>query len=404
MTDRPLRVCIVTTSFPRWLNDSRGTFILEAARALQAKGLQVRVVAMHSPGAQTHEIWDNLEIFRPRYLWPDRLEILQKEAGGLPVMWRKSWLARLSVIPFLLAHILGVIRHAQGCDVIHCNWTLSAIAAWLGSWVHRRPMVVTVQGSDIYQAPSFAPVRVMTRLALNGMGRVLTLSRSLAEATAALGIAPDRITILPNGVDTNLFRPAAIEREPMLLFVGSLIERKGVATLIKAMHAVSPYFPEHRLVLAGDGPQQPMLENLARELGEAERVVFLGAQSQPQVADLMRRARIFVLASVEEGLGVVLLEALASGTPCVASNVGGIPDIVTPSVGVLVPPADVTALAAAIRQLLADPQQIEAMRQSARQRALERFSWSSIAERLLSIYADVIRSASAPRPPFERSQ
>jgi glycosyltransferase involved in cell wall biosynthesis len=385
-----VKVCIVTTSFPRWAGDSRGTFIFEAARALRDQGLAVCVIAMHSPGAKTREWLEGIEVNRPRYLWPERLEILQKEGGGLPIMWRKSRFARLAILPFILVCTLAVMRHARDCDVVHANWTLSAMAAWLGRFYHRRPIVVTVQGSDIYQATRLPIITHLTRAILDGAQRILALSRSLAEATIALGVSANKVEVVPNGVDTDLFRPATSLREPFLLFVGSLIERKGVKYLIQAMPHVGRAFPAYRLIVVGEGPQRNELSQLAEALGVGDHVTFTGAQSPAEIQMWMRRASLFVLPSVEEGLGVVVLEALASGLPCLASEIGGIPDLITPEVGKLIPPANVEALGEAIVSLLGAPDRWARMSMRARQRAVAHYSWKTIAGRIVAIYQNVL--------------
>ena len=131
-----------------------------------------------------------------------------------------------------------------------------------------------------------------------------------------------------------------------------LNERKGVRYLLAAMPAVFRCLPHFRLVLVGDGPQDQMLMGLAQELGILDSVTFLGFQPQEEVRAWMQRTKLLVLPSLEEGLGVVLLEALACGTPVVASHVDGIPEVITPEVGVLVQPADTAALGTAIQSVL----------------------------------------------------
>jgi glycosyltransferase involved in cell wall biosynthesis len=389
-----MRVCIVTTGFPRWPRDSRVPFVLEAARAIQSQGAFVRVIAMHSPGAKTHEVMDGIEVIRPRYLWPERLEVLRKDDGGLPVIWRRSRAARLAVLPFVLTHSLAIMRYASDCDLIHANWTLSAICAWLGQPLHHRPIVVTVQGSDILQATRIPGVAALTSVALNRAERVLALSSSLAKATAAAGVSTSKVEIVPNGVDIDLFHPpdcqAAHRREPLLLFVGALIERKATKYLIQAMPSILARVPTCRLTIVGEGPEQSALTALVNGLALGDRVAFTGPLPQAQVSERMREASLFVLPSLEEGLGVVLLEALASGTPCVASEVDGIPDIVSPSVGLLVPPADPDALGSAILELLQDEDRRRIMAQAARQLAVDQYSWSTIGARIVGVYQDVL--------------
>jgi hypothetical protein len=145
-----MKVCILTTAFPKSPGDDNAPFILDAARALARAGVGVRVIAMHVPGTKDRENWDGIEIIRTRYL-PERFEILRKEGGGLPVVWRKKPLARLAILPFLFFQAIQLIRYTRDCDIIHANWTLSGIICWITSFFHRRPYVVTVHGSDIYE-------------------------------------------------------------------------------------------------------------------------------------------------------------------------------------------------------------------------------------------------------------
>jgi glycosyltransferase involved in cell wall biosynthesis len=218
---------------------------------------------------------------------------------------------------------------------------------------------------------------------------VTALTHALADAAVSIGVESGRITVIPNGVDVHTFVPAEA-REPLLLYTGFLIPRKGVRYLIDALALLPPHLAHWRLALVGEGPEEAGLRAQAVALGLAERVEFAGFQPQPVVAEWMRRAQLFVLPSLEEGQGVVLLEALASGTPVAASDVDGIREVVTPAVGVRVPPADPPALAAALAELLDDPPRRAAMAVAARQRAVEHYDWDGIAKRFLDLYAELI--------------
>jgi len=236
-------------------------------------------------------------------------------------------------------------------------------------------------------------VRRLTQVTLNRCDKVIAVSHALAEAAVDLGLPAKRIAIIPDGVDTAKFCPPSTEREPLVVFVGSLIERKGVKYLIHAFSQIAQTYPAYRLAIIGEGTQHEELTRLAHSLEIINRIIFTGAQTPAQVAQWMQRARLFVLPSVEEGLGVVLLEAMASGTPCIASHVGGIPDVVSPDAGILVPAADPMALAEAMRSLLNDSDRWQALSQNARNHAVRHYSWDSIAARLMSIYRDVLISS-----------
>lgn len=387
-----MKICMPTTSFPRWMNDFQGTFVWQLARFVASYGVQVLVVAMHSPGALKYERMEKVEVIRPRYWWPERWELLRKAGGGLPVTWRQYPLARVQILPFFLMHMLAITRCARSCDLIHAHWTLSAAAAYLGQPVHQRRILVTVQGSDVFQIPQYPLGALVTKAILAKCDLVVALSRALETRVVQLGVSPSKICVIPNGVDTNQFTPLESKnREPLILFVGSLIQRKGVKYLLQAMPEVFTSFPDFRLVIVGEGPEKPFLQQLVKELRIENRVIFVGAQPQQEVQKLMRLSKVLVLPSLEEGMGVVLVEALACGTPVVASCVGGIPDVITPDVGILVPPTDPGALSRSIVEILRDPVYWMEMSQNARRRAETYYRWELIAKQYIELYQNLAR-------------
>ena len=382
-----MKIGIITTSFPRWKQDYVGSFVYEAALAIQRKGFEIKVITIHSPGTPRYETWDGIEIFRTKYL-PDSWELLKSEGGGLPEVWKHNRKARIQIIPFMIAFLFDVLIHTRDCDLLHANWTLSGAIAFINYLLFKKPYLVTIQGSDIYKAVKLPFVTTISRIALLKAKKVLVLSKALAAQVNLIGVPYSSIKIIPNGVDTNRFTPLPYEkRENFILFVGSLIERKGIHHLIKAFTNISHIFPEMKLIITGEGVQRPECEELVQSLGITESVIFSGAQSQEQVAESMRKAKIFVLPSIEEGLGVVLLEALSSGTPIVASNVGGISDVVTDRVGILVPPGDAGQLEGAILSVLyMRPNKWNEFHNNARTMATNIYDWGKIAQQIVELY------------------
>jgi glycosyltransferase involved in cell wall biosynthesis len=386
-----VHVCVVTTTFPRWSGDGQGPFVWGAVQGVRDLGVDVRVVTMHNPGSLTRESMQGIEVWRPRYWWPERAEALRREGGGLPVMWEKYPLVRAQVIPFGIVHSWNVGHHARDCDLIHAHWSLSAAAALASKPAHRRPIMVTLQGSDLFRAAKGKLGARLTREVLLRCDLVTVLSGALADKAFALGVPEERVEVLPNGVDTQRFTPgSASGREPVILFVGSLIERKGVRFLFEAMPDVFAAHPEYRLVILGEGPQEAALRALAEKLGCAKRITFTGFQTQDDVKAWLQRSRLLVLPSLEEGQGVVLLEAIACGTPVVASRVDGIVDVVTPEVGRLVPPAQPGELSAAISEMVADEAGWTQMSVSARARAVEVYDWRLISRRYVDLYRRMV--------------
>lgn len=392
-----MKVCMVATTFPRWEGDGQGAFIWELARAVKRQGVDVQVIALHTPGAKTFEVMDDIGVARPRYWWPEGAESLRKDGGGLPITLRKYPLARVQLPFFMARHTLAIAQYAQSCDVVHAHWTLSGSAALLGRVIHRKPVMVTIQGSDVFQGAKSKIGAWFTRSVLNGSTQVTALSHALKDAAVSAGTRPDKIVLVPNGVDIQRFTPPVedargrVGDEPqILLFTGFLIKRKGVNDLIDALARLPADVPRYRAVIVGEGPEESALRAQVDALGLREKVEFMGFQPQTVVQEWMRRARVFVLPSLEEGQGVVLLEALASGTPVVASDVDGIRDVITPDVGHRVPAQNPQALAVAIENMLrTDAATWQEMSHAARKRAVEVYDWDKIAVRFVEIYTQL---------------
>jgi glycosyltransferase involved in cell wall biosynthesis len=384
-----MKICMLTTAYPRWSGDERAPFIHEAARALRESGIEVVVLAMHRPGTKTHEYIDGIEVIRTRYL-PEKWEILQEEGGGIPLIWKRRPFARLALIPFAICQSIMLLKHSSDCDIIHSNWTLSGLIAWITQFVHHRPFLVTVHGSDIYIGTKTVWIRSLTKILLNQANAVIAISRDLSQTLVRLGISEDKITVIPEVIDIDRFLSTEQNRENIILFVGSLIPRKGCKYLIQAFSEIAKSFPNYQLSLVGDGPDKSELIGLVSDLQLGKNVHFLGSKSRDEIPILMGQARLFVLPSLEEGLGVVLLEAIASATPCVASCIGGIPDIITQDVGVLVPPGDSEALSSAILGILNHEERWDELSRHARERALSEFRRDSFSEKFKKVYAHIL--------------
>lgn len=395
-----MKICMAATTFPRHPGDGQGAFIWELARAVQRQGVAVHVVALHTPGAKSYEVIDGIQVTRPRYWWPEGAESLRKEGGGLPMTLRKYPLARLQLPVFLARHSAAIGQAARSCDLVHAHWTLSGGTALLGRWTHGKPLLVTVHGSDIFQVPRHPVGAAMTRAILNRADRITAVSEALKQATSALGVAASRIEVISNGIDLARFVPpdsdlrgSVAGAERVILFAGFLIKRKGVRYLIDALALLPSDLPRHRLVIIGEGPEEDALRAQVETLGLNERVEFVGFLPQAHVGEWMRQAHVFVLPSLEEGQGVVLLEALASGTPVVASDVDGIREVVTPEVGYRVPAQDPPALAAALEKLLRNDNSWQRMSQQARQRAVDHYDWDKIGAQFVALYERMIAQA-----------
>jgi glycosyltransferase involved in cell wall biosynthesis len=306
----------------------------------------------------------------------------------------------MSAAPVLLAlgayrHIRDMIGTAPGFDLIDAHYFYpDGVAAVILGRILGKPVVITGRGTDLSLIPSFAIPRRQIQWAARHAAGMITVCNALKDSLTALGVPPARVTVLRNGVDTDIFKPvdrtAARARfgieGPAIASVGGLIERKGHHHVIAALAAL----PGYTLFIAGDGPDRAALVRLGAELNVADRVRFLGAIAYEELRALYEGVDALVLASSREGWANVLLESMACGTPVVASNIWGTPEVVqAPEAGVLLPAITPKHIAACVQALLAAPPDRAATVRYARQ-----FTWASTSAGQIELFKHILASGS----------
>jgi glycosyltransferase involved in cell wall biosynthesis len=402
-----LKVLFVASSFPRYPEDTASVFLLHLARSLAHCDCQVRVVAPDASGDSSSNV-DGISVVRFRY-FPKRFQTLAYGSGILSNIREQRW--RVAQIPaFLTGMFLALRREVLTFrpDIVHAHWLLpqGLVAASLRAKCSGR-LVVTAHGGDAFALNS--PV-------LRGLKhRVLRhcdawTSNTLATADAVIG--PGRHTALPSpviipmGVDFNTFsggdRSATrtalgIDEETRIaLFVGRLVEKKGVDDLLRAFAQIANSDgAAHKLWVIGDGLERPALERLALQLGAADHIRFFGTLPNSTLPDYLAAADLFVGPSVvaksgdTEGMGVVFIEAFSAGLCVLATDAGGIREIVEDGVtGRLVAPRRVDQLASVMKELLADDVQRATLASNAQRRAQARYDWSKVAANFRQCYLD----------------
>jgi teichuronic acid biosynthesis glycosyltransferase TuaC len=389
---RPLRLLTFTTLFPNSEQPNHGAFVENRLRHLVASGEVESVVVAPVPyfpsTARCFGDW-------ARYGRVDRQEMrngLAIHHPRFPVIPRVG----MSIGPALLAAAtIGLVRRqlamGMGFDVIdaHYFYPDGVAALWIGRHL-RRPVVITARGTDINLIPRYDLPRRMICWGIANADRLIAVSEALKGALVNLGAVPDGVEVLRNGIDLSMFglsdRRVARERlaltRPTLLSVGHLIERKGHDRVIEAMRQL----PDFDLIIVGEGPEREGLGHLVRRVGVADQVRFLGSRPHAMLPEVYGAADALVLASSREGWANVLLEAMACGTPVVASNIWGNPEVVkTPASGVLMEQNTPEGIARAVRTLFANLPARTATRAYA-----EGFSWDDTTRGQIALFRGVI--------------
>jgi glycosyltransferase involved in cell wall biosynthesis len=328
-----VKVAVLTTSYPRYPGDVVGRFVADAVEHLRRRAVDVDVVGpeqfRHFGVAYGHGVVGNLR--------------------------RRPWLALF--VPALLASFVRAARRTEA-DLLHAHWIP---AGWVAARTGR-PYVVQVWGTDV---ELFRRVPGLARGVLRGARLVIAASSALAEAARGLGAGDVRV--IPSGIEL----PAEVGEEaepPEILYAGRLSEEKGVLELVEAARGLN-------LVIAGDGP-------LRARVPQAR-----GFVPNDELQGLYARAAVVACPSRREGFGVACLEAMAHARPVVASEVGGLKDLVVDGeTGLFVPPRDPQALRAALERLLGDRDLRRRLGTAGRDRARERFSWDAATDATIAAY------------------
>ncbi|MEZ5461959.1 glycosyltransferase [Dokdonella sp.] len=321
---------VLASTYPRWAGDHEPGFVHELGKRLTDQ-FHVIAIVPSAPGAETNEVLDGVEVIRYRYA-PRRLETLVHNGGMVANLRRQRW--KMLLLPtFLIAQAWNSWRQVRKrqVDVIHAHWLLPQgfVAAILAKLSKRfPPFLVTSHGADLFALRG----RIMTVLKLfvarNADG-LTVVSAAMCRELERIGIGVRNVSVQPMGVDlSSRFSPdPEVKRSrDEILFVGRLVEKKGLKHLIDAMPAILMEYPSCYLTVAGFGPELAERNIQVRRLGLTHKVRFVGSVPQPELPALYRRAAVFVAPFVEasggdqEGLGLVAVEAAGCGCPVVVGD------------------------------------------------------------------------------------
>jgi teichuronic acid biosynthesis glycosyltransferase TuaC len=391
---RPISVLTFSTLYPNREMPYHGIFVENRLRSLVGSGEVASIVVAPVPWFPfEHRIFGRYATFAPvpREERRHGISVLHPRYALIPKVGMSS--APFLMYGSLRNFVAKVLRTRFRFDLIDAHYCYpdGVAAAMLGRRLGK-PVVITARGTDVNLLPEYRVPRRLVRWAAAQAAGMVTVSEVLRGRLIELGVPGSRIQVLRNGVDLDLFAPrdrAAARRElgleaagPVLLSVGWLAPQKGFDLVIRAAAAL----PDTLLIIVGEAAEKAVLQRLARKLHVDGRVRFLGTMPQQRLATVYNAADVLVLASAREGLPNVVLEALACGTPVVATAVGGVPEIVrVRAAGRLVQERTPEVIAGAVRDLLADPPARAEVRAYA-----ERFAWGPTTAGQLRLFRSIL--------------
>ena len=411
-------ILCLTSNFPRWQGDSTTPFVLHLAQDLQQIGWQVTVLAPHGEGAKRDETLDGIRVRRFRYLLPARLETVCYQGGAL-INLRKDRFNYAKLPPLIffewLQTALWLLKGKF--DILHSHWLLpqgfvgALAAAPLGI-----PHVCTVHGGDVFGLQGQL-LKKFKSFAIRHTDAVTVNSSATRRAISSICPNYSALHTIPMGVSAGGYPPqhrvqmAGIRSRfrrgqgPLLLFIGRLVEEKGLADLLDAMALLRDRHQDMTLVVIGEGQDRPFFEKQVHDQGLVGQVMFTGWLNSDQIPGYLAAADIFIAPSRTapdgwvEAQGLTIIEAMMAGLPVIATRTGGIADSVDHEAsGLLVPERSPADVATAITRLVDDPALAKRLGLRARHEATAKFSRETSAAQFSQLFESLIRRENPHQP------
>ncbi|CAK8721603.1 Glycosyltransferase [Candidatus Electrothrix gigas] len=388
------KLLVVTSTFPRWKNDSDPPFVYELSCRLAERYI-VTVHTPHYPGAETKERLDGMQIHRFRYFFSP-MEKLAGSIGILPTLEQNKWY--YGVVPFFLlaqfVSLLLLVRKIRP-DVIHAHWVIpQGFIAVLVKMITGVPVVVTAHGTDVFGLQGIL-FKTIKRFTLQRVQSIVAVSSAIANVLTEFLSLTSKPVVIPMGVDSEIFHPNKRDhkvrtkyavKDYLLLYVGRLTEKKGVQYLIDAMLPVLRDIPNVKLLIVGGGEFDDKLRAQVLRLGLGEHVYFAGRCPNAKLPAYYASADIFISPSITEGFGLTFVEAAMSGCLLIGTDTGGIQDIIKDGeTGFLVSEKSSAALADAILYAIHHKLEINTLKAKSRAVCIENFDWKLIARKYSNI-------------------
>jgi len=393
-----MKIGVITSAYPDFEDDPHGIFVHRLMREVVKNGHEVHVLAPYT-GGETEYTLEGVHVERFHYFYPRRFEKLSGRAGMIDNV-KEGFLVKIQVFTFLFFNVIHSDLKLRKMDVIHVQWPIpNGLGAIFLKKLYGIPYINTIHGEEVHLSKRYHMLFAL-RWLVNNSSKTITNSTATRKFCLEAGLNGDKIDVIPFGVDTDFFRPLNVYKDEnifQILSVGYLIERKGFEYLIKAMPLVLEKHKHARLKIVGSGPLELKLKELIYELGLGNEVEIVKNVSDEELLMIYNSSDLFVLPSIvdsqgnTEGLGVVLLEAMACGLPVMGSNVGGISDIIANNkTGILVEEKDVHGIFKGIKKFIEEEELRTILSNNGYHSVKHNFNWITLAKMHINVFEGLI--------------
>lgn len=361
------------------------------AKELVQQGHDVHLFTLDFPGSPSYEEMDGIKVYRAA-----------TELG------HPNFLTWVLLFNHFLGKKMAEVSQSVNFDVMHVHDWLAAFAGISFKHYLQKPIVLTVHSTEIGRAqglhsPDSFSIDGIEWWATYEADKVIVCSQSMkSEICGHFGLPWDKVDVIPNAIDATQYQTSADRGrvrqrhgvgwgEKMILCVGRLVPQKGIEYFIRAIPGIASRYPEAKFVIVGEGWSRDFLEAEARSSGQRDKIQFTGFAPDKEVIDLMTSADVLVVPSVYEPFGIVALEGMATGVPVVASQVGGLSEVIEHDrTGIFVYPRSPDSIAWGVERILSDPDHARWLTENAKDKLHKAYSWEAVAMKTVEVYRKLV--------------
>jgi glycogen(starch) synthase len=386
-----MKVGTLTWEFPPRVVGGIARHCEGLTKALVKQNHEVHLFTLDFPGSPSYEEMNGVKVYR-----------------ASTDMGHPNFLTWVLLFNHFLSKKMADVSQSVDFDLMHVHDWLAAFSGITFKHYLKKPMVLTVHSTEVGRAqglhsPDSFSINGIEWWATYEADRVIVCSQSMKdEICNHFNLPVNKVDVIPNAIDATEYqipvdRGAVRQRygvgwgEKLVLCVGRLVPQKGIEYFIRAIRLVARRHPEAKYIIVGEGWSRDLLEAEARNSGHADKIRFTGFASDREVINLMTSADVLVVPSIYEPFGIVALEGMATGVPVVASQVGGLAEVIDHErTGIFVYPRSPESIAWGIDRILSDPDHAKWLTENAKEKLHKAYSWEAVAMKTVEVYRKVV--------------